>query len=139
VRTEEYKNSGTDHNRGITWNFIPRTPYAGEEVRWDNKKEILAAAMRNYKTKHPEASVYECWIKGKDFVNRQKKHEEAYRKGLSFYKYKGGTYPVEDKSRMETFVEAARAFNEKVEQKMAEDKLKETEDGKVEELVQEAV
>jgi predicted transcriptional regulator len=133
-----YKNSGSDHNRGLTWTYVPRTPYAGKEVTWANKKEILADAMREYKSKHPEASIEDCWIWGKSFVSRQRKHEKAYRKGLSFYKHNGGIFPVEDKSRMETFVEAAKAFNEKVEQKMAEDKLKET-DGKVEELVKNTI
>lgn len=123
----KYVNKGSDHNRGITWTYVPRTRYAGVEVTWANKKSVLEDGMREYKRKNPDASVFECWIKGKDFVNRQRKHEKAFRKGLSFYKYKGGIYPVEDKSRMEVFVEAARAFNEKVEAKMAEEKLKEQE------------
>ena len=123
----KYVNKGSDHNRGITWTYVPRTRYAGVEVTWANKKSVLEDGMREYKRKNPDASVFECWIKGKDFVNRQRKHEKAFRKGLSFYKYKGGIYPVEDKSRLEVFVEAARAFNEKVEAKMAEEKLKEQE------------
>ncbi len=124
----EYTNKGTDHSRGLTWTYVPRTAYAGVEVDWSNRKEVLEQGMREYKRKNPDASVFDCWVKGKEFVNRQAKHEKAYRKGLSFYKYKGGIYPVEDKSRMEVFVEAAKAFNEKVEAKMAEDKLKETEE-----------
>lgn len=119
----EYINNGSDSNRGLTWTYVARTPYAGAKVRWDNKRELLEQGMREYKRKNPDASVLECWLKGKNFVNRQKKHEKAYIKGLNFYKYKGGIYPVEDMSRMEAFIEAAKAYNERVEAKMAEDKL----------------
>ncbi len=118
----DYKNSGSDHLRDVTWTYVPRTPYAGVEVTWKNKKEVLAGAMRDWKKKHPEADVMECWLRGKDFVNRQRKHFKAYYAGKNSYKYKGGIYPVEDKSRMEVFIEAAKAFNEKVEAKMAAEK-----------------
>ena len=108
----EYINKGSAVNKGVTWDYTPRTKFAGTEVTWENKKEIIKEKAREYKDKNPEASTEECVEWGKRFVRREQKHFKAYLKGKNSYGYKGGRYLVEDQSRLEHFVNMAKQLEE---------------------------
>lgn len=108
-----YTNNGSDHLRGVTWNYTPRSSFAGTLIDAQNRKMIIIEKGKEYKEKNPEASPYECVQYGKNFVNREKKHFRKYLKGYDRYWYKGGLYLVEDESRLESFIKFAQELEEK--------------------------
>ncbi len=48
---KEYVNKGSDHLRGISWEYVKRTPFAGEVINGINKRAILEREARGYKEK----------------------------------------------------------------------------------------
>jgi hypothetical protein len=116
----EYINTGSDHLRNKTWGFVPRSKFAGTEITWENKREVIKDKAREYKEKNPEASAEECIEWGKRFVRREQKHFKSFIKGKNSYSYLGGTYLVEDQTRLEHFIQMAKMFEEK----NAEEQLK---------------
>ena len=102
-----YFNKGSDHLRGKTWSYIERSPFAGEMITPENRREFMYKKALEYKEAHPEASKEECLEWGKRWVNKEKKHFKSYVKGKNAYSYKGGKYLVEDQSRVELFKKIA--------------------------------
>lgn len=108
-----YVNKGSDMFRGRTWEYVPRSRFAGTEVTWKNKRDLIKEKAREYKEKNPEASTEECVEWGKRFVRREQKHFKAFLKGKNSYSYQGGRFLVEDQTRLEQFVKFARELDEK--------------------------
>lgn len=108
----EYINNGSDHLRDKTWTFVPRSKFAGTEVNWQNKRDVIKDKAREYKEKNPDSSTDECIEWGKRFARREQKHFKAYMKGLDSYSYLGGRYKVEDQSRLEHFIKMAKMFED---------------------------
>jgi hypothetical protein len=111
----DYINNGSDRLRGTTWAYVPRSRFAGTEITWKNKREVIKEKAREYKEKNPEASTEECVEWGKRFVRREQKHFKAFMKGKNSYLYKGGQFLVEDQSRLEQFIKFAKELEEKYE------------------------
>jgi len=109
----EYTNKGSDKFRGTTWAYVPRSRFAGTEITWKNKRDVIKEKAREYKEKNPEASTEECVEWGKRFVRREQKHFKAFLKGKNSYSYKGGQFLVEDQSRMEQFIKFAKELEDK--------------------------
>jgi len=126
----EYVNNGSDKLRGITWEYRERFPFAGTEIPHDKagKLAIMIQAGKDYKEKNPTATAEECALYGQRFLNRERKHYRAYLKGKNSYNFKGGTYLVEDQSRLERF----KKFAAELEEKYAEQKEKELEEQEIE-------
>ncbi len=108
-----YINHGSDHLRGETWVYRERTPFAGYRINGENRREYIIRFAAEHKEKNPDADMQECVAWGIHKVRREQKHEKAYLKGWNSYKYKGGTYLVEDMSRVERFKKAAAEIEEK--------------------------
>lgn len=112
----EYINKGSEKLKGITWDYVPRSKFAGTEVTWQNKREIIKEKAREYKDKNPEATTEECIEWGRRFVRREQKHFKSYMKGKNSYSYHGGRFLVEDESRLEHFIRMAQMFEEQNEE-----------------------
>lgn len=108
----EYVNKGSDHLRGHTWGYVARSKFAGTEVTWENKRELIKEKAREYKEKNPEATTEECLEWGRRFVRKEQKHFKSYMKGKNSYSYQGGKFLVEDQSRLEHFIKMAQMFEE---------------------------
>lgn len=104
-----YFNRGSDHLRDKTWTYIERSPYAGEKITPENRREFMYKKALEYKEKNPDASKEECLEWGKRCVNKEIKHFKSYLKGKNSYGYKGGKFLVEDQSRVELFKKIAAA------------------------------
>lgn len=117
----EYVNKGSDHLRGVTWEYRERFPYAGTIIPHDKagKIAIMIEAGKTYREKNPTATPEECAEYGRYFLNRERKHQRAYAKAKNSYNYKKGTYLVEDESRLERF----KRFAAELEQKSLEKEL----------------
>lgn len=108
-----YINNGSDHLRGVTWNYTPRSKFAGTLIDAQNRKMLIIEKGKEYKEKNPDATPYECVQYGKNFVNRERKHFKKYLQGYDRYRYKTGLYLVEDQSRLESFIQFAKELEEK--------------------------
>lgn len=117
----QYENTGSEQFRGKTWDFYPRSKFAGTEIPLDkaSKMELIKAKGLEYKEKNPDATAAECVEWGQRFINRERKHQRAYLKGKNSYSYKGGKYLVEDESRLERFIKFAQEFEQKQIEKQA--------------------
>lgn len=108
-----YENSGSERFLGETWTFIQRTPFAGEIINSENKREIIEREALKYKEKNPMASAYECYMWGRRYVNKEQKHYRSYLKGKNSYSYKGSKYLVEDLQRKEVFERIGKELEQK--------------------------
>jgi hypothetical protein len=120
MENKPYVNKGSMHLHGVTWTYVERTPFAGEVINGNNRKSIIERVAREYKEKNPDASAFECYERGKHYVNRERKHYKSYLKGKNSYAYKGGKYLVEDLQRKMVFEQ----FNKEIEEKLKELELK---------------
>jgi hypothetical protein len=112
----EYINKGSEKLKGVTWDYVPRTKFAGTEITWQNKREVIKEKAREYKENNPEASTEECVEWGRRFARKEQKHFKSYLKGKNSYSYKGGKFLVEDQSRLEHFIKMAQMFEQQNEE-----------------------
>jgi len=109
---------------GETWSRVERTPFAGEVINAINKRHIIKREALKFKEANPDATSYECYLRGVHYVNRERKHYKAYLKGKNSYTYKGGTFLVEDEARKKVF----EMLNEKFEELYKKEQLKKEEE-----------
>lgn len=123
-----YENRGSEHLLGVTWQFVRRTPFAGEVIDYSNRRQVIERVAREWKEKNPEATAAECYLRGRHYANREQKHYRAYLKGNNSYTYKGGKYLVEDAERKSVFEQ----FNREIEERIRLEKEKENNNVEVE-------
>lgn len=116
-------------NKGTTWEYYPRFPFAGEVVTGENRRELtkkkyLEVLAREPKNGEESLTPEQAMAYAKDWIRLNQKMYKQYLKGKQYFKFKGERMPVMTSERLQRFKEIAMDLKDKWENMTEEEKEK---------------